>query len=351
MIDVFDALGPEGFGVYEVDFSVNPPSFLRVSRPPKGLLVPGFVDIHIHGAFGLQFMSGSREDMKELCRKLEAVGYEGFLPTTITASCSDVAQGLATLPEDPMILGFHLEGPFISRDFPGAQPQSFIASPPSSSEWDPILNDSRLRVVTLAPELPGALELTSRLMKRGVIVSMGHTNATFEEARRGFEFGASHATHTFNAMRGFHHREAGMAGYALTNDALACELIYDRLHVSPEAAKLLVKSKPADKVIAVSDSTLATGLPAGQTVRMWGLDCVIGKKQVRLASNGVLAGSAITLLDAFRNLHEEFGAEIAIRACCLNPRKALGMAAVKKWLVFDKELRIDSVRTVLVGRD
>jgi N-acetylglucosamine-6-phosphate deacetylase len=189
----------------------------------------------------------------------------------------------------------------------------------------------------MAPELPHALELASRLMERGVIVSMGHTNATYEEARRGFEFGAAHTTHTFNAMRGLHHREAGILGYALATDALRCELIYDRLHVSREAAGLLFKCKPEDRVIAVSDSTLATGLPPGQTVTMWGHECVIGKKQVRLASNGALAGSAITLLDAFRNLHEDFGAEKAIRACCLNPRAALGISQIKRWVQLDRE--------------
>ncbi len=338
MTDAFDALGPEGFGVYEVDRTGPEPRFTRVSRPPKGLLIPGFIDLHIHGAFGIDFMSASTDDMKVLCRRLSAEGYEGFLPTTVTASAADVTHALDNLPIDPMILGFHLEGPFINPVFPGAQPQSFIVPPPSKqSEWDPILFDPRLKLVTLAPEMPGALELTSRLMKRGVIVSMGHTNATYEEARRGFEFGASHTTHTFNAMRGLHHREAGTVGYALLNDALDCELIYDRLHVSPDAAKLLVKCKPSDRIIAVSDSTLATGLPAHQKVTMWGLDCVIGKKEVRLESNGALAGSAISLLDAFRNLCADFGPELAIRACCLNPRRTLGLSEVHKWIVLDRD--------------
>ncbi|HTQ08759.1 MAG TPA: N-acetylglucosamine-6-phosphate deacetylase [Fimbriimonadaceae bacterium] len=338
MTGSFDALGPNGFGVYEVDLSAPAPRFSRVSTPPKGLLIPGFVDIHIHGAFGIDFMSASTEDMEALCRKLEKVGYEGFLPTTITGSAESISQALERLPIDSMILGFHLEGPFISPTFPGAQPPSFILNPPGErSEWDAILLDPRLKVVTLAPEIPGALELTSRLMKRGVIVSMGHTNSTYDEARRGFEFGASHTTHTYNAMRGLHHREAGTVGYALLNDSLTCELIYDRLHVSREAARLLVKCKPPDRLIAVSDSTLATGLPPNQKVTMWGLECVIGRREVRLASNNALAGSAITLLDAFRNLHQDFGPEVAIRACCLNPRRALQIPDVRKWLILDRE--------------
>jgi N-acetylglucosamine-6-phosphate deacetylase len=340
MTKVYDALGPEGFGVYEVDW--DGPTFRRVSAPPRGLLIPAFVDIHIHGAFGIDFMSAATEDMRTLCQLLEAEGYESFLPTTVTASPADVRKALSNLPEHPMIAGFHLEGPFISPKYPGAQPPSAIVDPPSGpSDWDEILDDPRLKLVTLAAERPHALELATRLMKRKVIVSMGHTDASFDEARRGFEFGANHTTHTFNAMRPLHHREAGVVGYALSNDSLFTELIYDRLHVSPEAAKLLFKCKPANKVIAVSDSTMATGLTANQEIEMWGLKCVIGKKQVRLADGGALAGSAITLLDAFRNLHEDFGAETAIRACCVNPRISMGWPPTPNvYLELDNNLEI-----------
>lgn len=340
MSGVYTMLGPEGFGSYEVDWQA--PTFTRVSRPPNGLLIPGFVDIHIHGAFGIDFMSASQSDLLVLCSKLEELGYETFLPTTVTASASDVLKALDNLPEHPMIGGFHLEGPFISPTYPGAQPPPFITSPPpAGSEWDAVLDDPRLKLITLAPEIPGALELITRLMKRGVVVSMGHTNATYDEARFGFEFGASHATHTFNAMRPFHHREAGMAGYALTSDALYTELIYDRLHVSPASAKLLVRSKPANQLVAVSDSTMATGMPPGQEITMWGLQCRTGKGEVRLADSGALAGSAITLLDAFRNLAADFGEETAIRACCVNPRLSMGWATEPRvYLELDKNYEI-----------
>ncbi|MFQ3668671.1 MAG: amidohydrolase family protein, partial [Fimbriimonadaceae bacterium] len=188
---VADYLGPEGFGSYHVDWNTSPPTFTRVSRPPQVLLVPGFVDIHIHGAYGIDFMSASREEMRVLCNRLAEDGYECFLPTTITFSVDRIRQALANLPEHEMIGGFHLEGPFISPKFPGAQPPSAILDPPiGPSEWDEIFDDPRLKVITMAPERPGALELISRLTGRGVIVSMGHTDATFDEARRGFEFGA-----------------------------------------------------------------------------------------------------------------------------------------------------------------
>ncbi len=340
MNKVYDTLGPEGFGTYEIDWAKD--VWTRVSAPPKALLIPGFVDIHIHGGFGVDFMSANSADMLHLCDKLQAEGYESFLPTTVTASAEKIRQVLRNLPEHPMIAGFHLEGPFISPEFPGAQPPSAIVDiPVGPSEWDEILDDPRLKVVTLAPEKPNALDLILRLMKRGVLVSMGHTNATYDEARRGFEFGAHSATHTFNAMRPLHHREAGTVGYVLSNDEMNAELIYDRNHVSPDAARLLFKCKPKDKVIAVSDSTMASGMIAGQQMKMWGLDVVTGKQDVRLTSNGALAGSAITLLDAFRNLHEDFGPETAIRACCINPRLALGWKNPPRvFLELDKKLEI-----------
>lgn len=342
MSHIVTALGPEGLANYEVEFEGREPKFERVHKPADRLLIPGFVDIHCHGAFGIDFMSASSEDMVDLCERLARCGYEAFLPTTVTASPGQVLAALERLPEHSLIAGFHLEGPFISPKYPGAQPPSAIADPPvGNSPWNEILDHPKLKVVTMAPELPNALDLILRLNQRGVRVSMGHTNATYEEARRGYEFGASHTTHTYNAMRPLHHREAGTVGYALANDDLACELIYDRLHVSKDAAALLLKCKPAEKVIAVSDSTMATGMGPGEQFSMWGLDVLTGRGTVTLADGNTLAGSAITLLDAFRNLAQDFGEEVAIRACCLNPRDALGWRSPPRvWIEMDRDYRI-----------
>jgi N-acetylglucosamine-6-phosphate deacetylase len=333
-------LGPEGFGVYAFDPTDPGSQPERVSRPPHGLLVPGFVDVHIHGAYGIDFMGASAEELRVLSGRLEEAGYEAYLPTTITASADRVLDVIGRLPVHPAIAGFHLEGPFISPVFPGAQPPSAIAEPPDGpGPWDEVLDHPRLRVVTMAPELPRALELILWLQRREVIVSMGHTNATFEEARRGFEFGARHTTHTFNAMRGLHHREAGTVGFALQAEGLVCELIYDRQHVCREAARLLLNCKGAAGVIAVSDSTMATGMAPGLEIEMWGLKCLTHPGRVTLADGKTLAGSAITLLDAFRNLTQDFGEEAAIRLCSLNPRRALGMCgAPKVYVEFDKDL-------------
>lgn len=289
-----------------------------------GIDHPGFVDVHIHGAFGIDFMSASTTKIIELADRLEEIGYRGFLPTTVTASLEDVQRALDRLPDHPLIWGFHLEGPFLSPVYPGAQPKDFIIDFESKgAEWLQVLEDPRLRYVTLAPEIPGGFELAKMLSQRGVIVSLGHTNATYSECEQAFNVGARHTTHTFNAMRPLHHREAGTVGFALGNDRVSCELIYDRLHVSPPAAQVLVNAKPIEQVIAISDSTMASGMAPGQTIKMWNLECVVGTNEVRLI-DGTLAGSAITLADAFLNLCEDFGSEFAIQACCHNPARSLG---------------------------
>lgn len=348
MNGIFQAVGPQGFGNYSVEWAGVNPHLTRTDEVADHILCPGFIDIHIHGAFGIDFMSASSSQMESLCDKLSEIGYEIFLPTTVTASLSDVKGALSHLPNHAMIGGFHLEGPFISKKHPGAQPIEHIVDPFSAQEeWREVLEDRRLKVITLAPEIPGALDLACFLTQQGVIVSMGHTDATYEESAKGFNAGVSHTTHTYNAMRGLHHREAGAVGFALASDAIACELIYDRHHVSKAAASLLFKNKPAGGVIAVSDSTLATGMPSGEKISMWGHECVTSAGEVRLASNGALAGSAITLYDAFRNIAEDFGVESAIRTCSLNPRQALRLQrSPSKYLIMNLKFELVEIKLV-----
>ena len=273
------------------------------------ILVPGFVDLHIHGGFGFDVMDARRADIEALDDRLrEECGYDGWLPTTVTCAPERALAVLEALPDRPSILGLHLEGPFLSREHPGAQPPEFLAEYPGpGSAWDAVLDHPRLRIVTLAPEIPGGMELVRRLVARGVIVSLGHTDATYARTRAAVQAGARHLTHFYNAMRPFHHREAGIVGYGLLKNEIGRELIYDRLHVSREAADLLLENRNDANVIPVSDGTKAVGLAPGTRLTMWGLDCVVGEGEVRLAGNGGLAGSAITLLDAFRNLTTDFG--------------------------------------------
>ncbi|MDR3688655.1 MAG: hypothetical protein P4L46_04690 [Fimbriimonas sp.] len=334
-------LGPDGIAPATARFSSNELTTAPCDGTPDTFLIPGFVDQHIHGAFKVDFMSATAPEMKDLCAGLREKGYEYFLPSTVTASPEAVLRS-ADLVVDPMTPGFHLEGPFISKVYPGAQPPEFIVeSPAPGTIWDRVLDHPKLRLITLAPEIPGALPLISRLTARGVLVNYGHTNATYAELQAGVAAGLNGATHTYNAMRPLHHREAGAVGFALSTDEVDCELIYDRVHVSREAARLLIKIKPKDHIVAISDATMAAGLPEGTELSMWRHQVVVGPGDVRLADSGALAGSTITLADAFKNLSEDFGVEIAIRACCLNARRRLGLTARPKlWLEVGPDFRL-----------
>lgn len=331
--------GPNGWGVYELegtDWSTLKFVGQQHADQPEYIISPGLIDLHIHGAFGIDFMTASAQEMIELAESLP--GYELFFPTTVTAPREEVECALANLPQHRKVGGFHLEGPFLSPKHPGAQPpKAIIPYAENAESWQNILSDHRLKVITLAPEQEGISPLIRSLSQRGVIVSMGHTDAIFEQASAAIGWGVSHVTHTFNAMRGFHHREAGAVGAALLFDEVFAELIFDGKHVSPAAARLLLKMKGADRVVAVSDSTLASGLKPNTEVTMWGHSCIVGRGEVHLKSNGALAGSAVTLDTIFGNLNSEFGYETAIRACCLNPRNELGIrTAPSIWNLWDK---------------
>jgi N-acetylglucosamine-6-phosphate deacetylase len=331
--------GEEGLDLVRFDTETGEMTDVK-NGEPEGVLVPGFIDIHIHGAYGIDFMTATKEQVNVLCDRLAKDGYEGFLPTTVTAPVEDVKKAVSNLTNNPMILGFHLEGPFISPKFPGAQPKEFIIDPPTeNSEWDEIFNDRRLKVVTLAPELPGAIYLIKKLVHNKVIVSMGHTNATFEEAAAAHEAGLRHSTHTYNAMRPLHHREAGALGAALTLTPFFAELIYDRVHVSPEAAMLLIQTRLVDgQVIGVSDSSMASGLEPGTELEMWGLNCTVGEGDVRISGTDTLAGSAVTLRTVFENLTEDFGVDVAADLCCYAPREALKLKSnPRKWNLVSEE--------------
>lgn len=341
MTDVRRALGPQGFGSYQVSWESNGPHFEKSDLPFDGYLVPGLVDIHIHGAYGIDFMSASQAEMLSLCQQLAEVGYEFFLPTTVTASQEDVLSALKNLPDSPMVPGFHLEGPFVSPLHPGAQPPQWIVTPQTGlDDWEKVLSHPLLRVVTLAPEEAGGFEMTRTLSERGVTVSIGHSDATIAQAHQAHSQGAAHTTHTYNAMRGLHHREPGLVGFALTCDAVRSELIFDRIHVTQPAADVLFRCKGDDNVIAVSDSSAATGLSPGARLTMWGHDCVVDDKSVRLASNGALAGSAVTLYDCFQNIAEDFGIERAIKSCSSNPRQALKLPGPQVWLDLSEKFEI-----------
>jgi N-acetylglucosamine-6-phosphate deacetylase len=289
--------------------------------------VPGLIDIHVHGVAGLDVMEG---DAAAIAKELRERGIEWFCATTVAADWKSIESVFSSIEGVEGCAGVHLEGPYINPEMCGAQPAAYIA-PFAKEQIEPFLG--HLKILTLAPELPGAAELGEWLVAKGVIVSAGHTNADFETLRNAHA--VSQMTHFFNAMRPFHHRCPGCIDFGLIAD-VHCELIYDRVHVSKEAATMLFACKGPGKVIGISDGTKLSGCPDGSSATMWGHEVFVRDGSARLA-DGTLAGSSSTLASVFQALWQDIGPEAAIMACSVNPRNRLGLDEPELWLLVDED--------------
>ncbi|MEZ6185112.1 MAG: N-acetylglucosamine-6-phosphate deacetylase [Planctomycetota bacterium] len=274
---------------------------VREGPGPAHLLLPGMIDLHVHGGDGADVMDGPA-GLERLARFHLRQGTTSLCPTTITAPLAELArtvEAVGAQPSDPQgarLLGVHLEGPFIAPARRGAQPD-FCRSP-SWDELRALLDRGPVDVVTLAPELPGALELIGHLSARGVRVSLGHSAATYAQARAGFAAGARGVTHLFNAMSGLHHRHPGLAAAALAEPEVISELILDLEHVHPDMVRHALMSARG-KLALVSDAIRATGGPEGES-ELGGQRVCVKDGRATLA-NGTLAGSILTLDQALRN--------------------------------------------------
>lgn len=295
------------------------------------LLAPGFVDVHVHGWGGHDAM-GDRAALDGMARALAGRGVTSFLPTAVSAPLPELAafadRVRAWLPLAPVDgaapLGFNLEGPFLADARRGAHDPAFLMDPADipAGALDPLLNG--LRVITVAPERPGALALIAALRARGVAVSMGHSAATLEEARAGYAAGGSTTTHLFNGMTGLDHRAPGLAAAALLDDDAYVELIADGRHVHPGLWPLIARLKPADRLLLVSDAIVLAGLGDGRA-RVGTLEVEVHDGRVTLVGSTTLAGSVIALDDAVRNLLAAgFDLPVAIAAASTNPVAMLG---------------------------
>lgn len=297
-----------------------------------GYIAPGLIDVHMHGVNGAELMDANSEALRTMGHFVVQHGTVAFLPSTVTASKENtkkVSQLIADYnggDDEAEILGIHLEGPYINEEYKGAQygPAIRHADLKEMEELYAILGE-KLRLVTLAPEVEENLHVVPWLTERGVVVSMGHTNATYEQALAGFEQGINYATHTYNGMRGLHHREPGALGAILATPHVWAELIADLIHVHPGAIKVLLNAKSIERTILVSDAVQATGLPDGKYV-LGDLDIFVKDGAARLAE-GNLAGSTLTLITAVKNMVEAIGVSIpdAFRMASQNPAKALGL--------------------------
>lgn len=275
---------------------------------PQYCLVPGFIDTHIHGAQGRDVMEGTSSALDMISQSLVRHGTTAYLATTVTASVKKTLQTVERLSNQighsrlgAQLIGIHLEGPFISSEKRGAHSAIHI-HPPSISFLNQILTcaGNQVKLITLAPEIKGARNLIRHAQSRNVVVSLGHSNAKFKDAQEALALGASNATHIFNAMRPFTHREPGILGAVLTNPSVWTELIADGIHVAPNTIKLLLKLKGTRKILLVTDSVSAQGMPDGHYQ--------LGDSQVTVlngvcrSSEGQLAGSTLTQDQAMRNL-------------------------------------------------
>jgi N-acetylglucosamine-6-phosphate deacetylase len=303
---------------------------------PDLILAPGFIDIHIHGGGGRDAMEASESALAQIERQLVEHGVTAYLPTTVTAPNEKILSALDGLGKSIATanrnqgraspLGIHLEGPFISHEKRGVHPPENLLSP-SPQAFDRFWQASAgtIRMMTIAPELPGAVDTIRYARKLGVHSSLGHSNATYKEAQSGISAGADHATHTFNAMRALNHREPGILGAVLENNELTADIIADGIHVHPSVLGLFLRAKGADRAILITDAISATGMPDG-VYSLGGLEVQVSNG--RCEYQGKLAGSVLTLDRAIRNVMNFAGWQLqqAIKLATLNPAQRLGIS-------------------------
>jgi N-acetylglucosamine-6-phosphate deacetylase len=308
------------------------------------ILAPGFLDIHMHGGAGLDVMRASSAELPHLNKFLTTHGVTGYFPTTVAApldqTCAALerlAGAIAAAPDSSngnivqaRPLGIHLEGPFLSHLRRGVHPSEYLVEPTLESFdrlWQ--AGHGQFRMMTIAPEVPGALEVIAEAARRGICVSIGHSDAELEAARAGVRAGARHATHTFNAMRPLDHRDPGILAEVLTDSRLTADIIADGIHVAPEVVQLFLHAKGVDRAVLITDATAAAGMPDG-TYQLGPIQVQV--KDGRCTVDGRLAGSVLTMDRAIRNVTQFAGWSLqhAVRAATLNPARAAGLAQAGK---------------------
>ena len=304
----------------------------EIVLPDGAVVLPGFIDEHIHGAGGSDGMDGTVEDISTIAKTLATEGTTSFLVTTMTQSPENILKAMTAVKEyretdlgdGARVIGVHLEGPFIAAAHKGAQPLEYVKAPDCAvfDEYNRA-SGKAIRIVSLAPEVEGAEEFIRHLTANGIVTSIGHTGAKYADIERAVENGATNVTHTFNAQTALHHREIGTVGSAMLLDELNCELIADTIHVSVPAMRLLVKNKPLDKLTLITDAMRAKGIPDGVS-ELGGQTVYVKNGEARL-EDGTLAGSVLRMNRAIQNMVEKVGVPYtqAVDFASINPAKTL----------------------------
>lgn len=274
-------------------------------------VVPGFIDVHIHGSNGADAMDGTVEALKTISSYIATKGTTKFLATTLTSSKEELINVLkiaADLQDKEIdgatIFGVHMEGPYFDIEYKGAQNEKYM-KPATEKEIKDYLDvkPGLVKMMSLSPHTEQSIETVKFLRENGVIVSVGHSAAKFNDVMKAVDAGLSHSTHTFNGMRGINHREPGVAGAVLISDKINAEVIFDKIHIHPEIVRLMIKAKGTDKVVCITDAMAATGLPNGD-YKLGELDVYVKDGEARLKSNDSLAGSVLTMDKAFKHVIE-----------------------------------------------
>jgi N-acetylglucosamine-6-phosphate deacetylase len=334
--------------IAEVGPDLRTPRGAKVIDATGHHIAPGFIDLHVHGGVGQMFELADTDGYAKVAEVLAQSGTTGFLATIAVLPHENTLDAIKTAREyssadGAKMLGIHLEGPYLNPEMAGAQMVSAMRRP-SIEELEEYREAAGglLKIMTLAPELEGGLEIVSALNNHGIIAAAGHSNATFDEIKDAVQAGLTHISHTFNALRPLHHREPGAVGAALAMDLLTTELICDGHHVHPAAVNIVLRCKPHDKIVLVSDSVAALGLPEGDHDFL-GIPVLVKDGAVRLKNSENLAGSVLTLDVAVKNVFSWFG-DIALREifnmASLNPARVIGIDASKGQIASGKDADI-----------
>lgn len=358
------------------------PAGARIIEVGNCYVVPGFVDVHVHGVEGIDTLDAGAA-VEEMARRLPRYGVTAFCPTTVACPphelrsvLSQVATARAQLPRSAArVLPAHLESNFINPDYRGAQPAECLRLPGGGSaprtrreessnfSTDDILEviadaGPAVGIVTLAPELPGGIELVRTLVSAGHRVSLGHSGANLAEAMSAIDAGARHATHLFNCMTPLHHRALGLAGAVMAHDEVAAELICDGYHVHPAIGRIAIRSKGVSRVMAITDGTAGSGLPIGASTTLGGQRIRV-TEHAAVLDDGTIAGSTLTMDRAFRTIVSVFGFSVieAAMLCSTTPAQEMGLAglgaiardAYADITILDRSFRV--LRTFIAGRE